>query len=172
MEVHVRHSDLRELGRDFRAAGRRDLSRDMLKEMRGSVKPIVPQLRSALRGSPSRTGDQRTESARQARPRGLRDAMARGVQTKASLAGPRVGVRLRIDPRHFPDKQKSLPKYREGVLPRWRSPNWGRDEWKQQQSHPVFFPTIRPHIPRVQRDLRRIVDEYVDRVARETDTPE
>lgn len=167
MRVEMRSDDMRRLARDFRAAGRRDLSRDMLKEMRGQVKPIVPRLRSAIRSTPSSTGNTRTSKARQERPLGLRDAMARGVQVKASLTGPKAGVRLRVDPRHFPEGQKSLPRYREGVLPRWRSPNWGRDEWKTQIARPVFFETIRPHVPAVQEGLRRIADDYQDRIAGE-----
>lgn len=170
-DVRVRHDDLRRLSRDFRAAGRRDLQRDMLKEMRQSVRPIVPQVKAAIRATPSRTGDQRSEKARADRPRGLRDAMARGVQTKASLTGRQVGVRIRIDPRHFPEDEKSLPRYHQGTRGRWRSKNWGRDEWKTQRAHPVFFETIRPHIPRVESALKRIVDNYTERLTEGTPTP-
>jgi hypothetical protein len=167
-EIELRTSDLQRLARDFRAAGRRDLQREMLREMRQAVRPIVPQVKAAIRATPSRTGDQRTRKARAERPRSLRDAMARGVQARASLTGRQVGVRIRIDPRHFPEDEKSLPRYHQGVRSRWRSRNWGRDEWKTQRPYPVFFETIRPHVPRVQSALRRIVNDYTDRLTRET----
>jgi hypothetical protein len=164
MDVQIRRGDLQNLARDFRDAGRRDLGRDMLKALRAEVKPIVPQVRSAIRSSPSATGTQRSGKALEARPRGLRDAMARGVQMKASLTGIQAGVRLRIDARHFPDGEKHLPKYREGVMARWRAPSWGHDPWKTIQPVPRFYPTIRPHIPRVRAGVGRIYLEYVDRL--------
>lgn len=165
MRVQVRSRDLAGLAEAFRREGRRDLGREILKEMRGEVRPIVPEVKAAIRGTPGGTGHQRTEAARRDRPRGLRDAMARGVQVKAALTGPRAGVRIRIDTRHFPDDEKSLPKYREGIRGRWRSKNWGRG-WKTQRAHPVFFETIRPHVPEVQAAMHRIAADYRHRLYR------
>lgn len=159
MEVTIRSSDLANLARDARRAGRRDLNREMTKRLRATVKPAVPAIRSAVRAIPGGTGDERSRAAQQARPRDLRDAIARGVQIKVSLSARFAGVRLRVDPRHFPDGDKNLPKYVEGTLVRWRSPNWGRDEWKQQRPHPYFFSTIRPYIPAVRSEMKKIMDE-------------
>lgn len=164
MQVSVTSNDLNRLGRDLRAAGRKDLQKEALKRMRRKVEPIRPEIQRAVRATPGGTEDLRSRKARSERPRRLRDATARGVQVKASLSGRYAGVRLRVDPRHFPDGEKHLSKYLEGVLPRWRSPNWGRDQWKQQRARPYFFPTIRPHIPGVQTEVAKIISEIMDEI--------
>lgn len=167
MHVSVSSRELSDLARDLRRAGRKDVTKEAGKRMRQLLQPAVPEVRAAVRAIPSHTGHQRSVRAVQERPRGLRDATARGVQIKVSFSGKFAGVRLRVDTRHFPDGQKHLPQYLEGTLARWRSPNWGRDQWKQQPAHPFFYPTIRPHIPRVQAGLRDIADEMTEQLGGE-----
>ncbi|MFI0484889.1 hypothetical protein [Actinomadura sp. 9N215] len=162
MNVSVSSHDLARLGRDLQRAGRKDLKKEALMRMRRAVQPIVPEIQRAVRGTPGGTSDLRSAQARAARPRRLRDATARGVQAKASLTGKYAGVRLRVDPRHFPDGEKHLSKYLEGTLPRWRSPSWGHDPWKTQRAHPYFFVTIRPHIPAVQAEVAKVIKEAMD----------
>lgn len=162
MQVSVTSNDLNRLGRDLRAAGRKDLQKEALKRMRRRVQPIVPDIKRAVKATPGGTDDLRSRKARATRPRRLRDATARGVQVKASLSGKYAGVRLRVDTRHFPDGEKHLPKYLEGTLSRWRSPSWGHDPWKTQRPHPYFFVTIRPHIPGVQADVAKVISETMD----------
>lgn len=164
MHVSVTSNDLNRLGRDLKAAGRKDLQKEALKRMRRKVEPIRPEIQRAVRATPGGTEHLRSKKARSERPRRLRDATARGVQVKASLSGKYAGVRLRVDPRHFPEGEKHLPKYLDGALPRWRSPNWGRDQWKQQRPHPYFFVTIRPHIPAVQAEVAKIIKETMDEI--------
>lgn len=166
MEVTIRSSDLADMGRAMRAAGRRDLAKEAGQRMRATLRPVVPEVRSAVRATPGGTGDQRSARSKQARPRDLRDAVARGVQVKVSLSKGFAGVRLRVDTRHFPDGEKHLAQYLEGTLPRWRSRNWGReDEYKQQRAHPYFYPTVRRHIPRVQAELAEIVRDLTSQLA-------
>lgn len=162
MQVSVSSRELSDLARDLRRAGRRDVTKEAGKRARELLKPVVPEIRNAVRNTPGRAGHQRSARAVADRPRGLRDATARGVQIKVSFSGQYAGVRLRVDTRHFPDGQKHLPKYLEGIYERWRSPNWGRDEWKQQQSHPFFYVTVRPHVPRVRAGMREIADGMAD----------
>jgi hypothetical protein len=164
--ITVSSRDLARLGRDLRKAGRKDLNKEALRRLRKEVQPLVPQIRRAVRSTPGGSGDERSVKARAARPRRLRDATARGVQVKASLTGKYAGVRLRVDTRHFPDGEKHIAKYLEGVLPRWRSKNWGRDEWKQQRAHPFFYPTIRPHLPQVKAEIAKIIKEVSDELAK------
>lgn len=164
MDVSVTSDDLARLGRDLQRAGRKDLKKEALKRMRRKAQPIVPEIRSAVRATPGGTSDGRSVAARAARPRRLRDATARGVQVKASLTGKYAGVRLRVDPRHFPDGERHLPKYLEGTLKRWRSKNWGRDEWKQQRAYPYFFVTIRPHVNGVQTEVLKIITETMEEI--------
>jgi hypothetical protein len=155
MQMQVVSPDLERLVRDARRAGQRELIKDVSKGIRDELRPVVGEVRAKVRSQPSRTGRQRSRKAVQERPRGLRDAVARGVQMKVNLSGRQIGVRLRVDPRHFPDGQKDVPQLLEGTRPRWRSRNWGRDEWKTQPPHPYFFDTVRPHVPRVQAAVLR-----------------
>lgn len=166
MQVSVTSKDLAQLSRDLRRAGSKDLKKDTMKRLRKTVQPIVPQIRSAVKATPAGSDSGRSKKAREARPRKLRDATARGVQVKVSLTGRYAGVRLRVDTRHFPDGEKNLPKYLEGTLPRWRSPSWGHDPWKTQKPHPYFFKTIRPHIPRVQEEVAKVLKDISDEIAR------
>lgn len=168
MQVSVSSRDLAQLGRDLQRAARKDLKKDTLKRMRAAVKPIVPEIRAAVKATPSGGDKGRSVKARAARPRRLRDATARGVEAKVSLTGKFAGVRLRVDTRHFPDGEKKLPKYLEGTIPRWRSPSWGHDPWKVQKPHPYFFKTIRPHIPRVQEEVAKVLKDISDEIARGT----
>lgn len=162
--VTIRSRDLERLGRDLRRSGQKDLQKEAMQRMRTSVRPIVPKVRQKVRQSPAGTGNQRSQKSVGERPRGLRDAIARGVQLKVSLSGKHAGVRLRVDPRHFPDGQKHLPKYREGVLKRWRSPTFGHDPWKVQRPEPYFFPVIRAEAPRVRADVLDIVNDITSRI--------
>lgn len=165
MQVQVLSPDLERLVRDAHRAGQRELIKDVSKGIRDELRPVVVEVRQVVRAQPSHAGRHRSRRAVQERPRGLRDAVARGVQMKVNLSGRQIGVRLRVDPRHFPDGQKDLPQLLEGTRPRWRSPNWGRDEWKTQHPHPYFFDTIRPHVPRVQAAVLREFDKLARELA-------
>lgn len=166
MDVSVTSRDLARLSQDLKRAGRKDLCKASMQGLRKTVQPIVPEIRRAVKATPGTTSDQRSAKARAARPRDLRDAVARGVQVKASLTGKFAGVRLRVDTRHLPDGEKNLAKYLEGTLPRWRSPSWGHDPWKTQRPHPYFFVTIRPHLPRVRAEIAKVLDDVSDELAR------
>lgn len=167
MHVSVSSRELSDLARTARQSGRSELTKEAARQARKVLQPVVPEVRAAYRAVPSHTGRQRSARAVAERPRGFRDAAARGVQIKVSFSGKFAGVRLRVDPRHFPDGQRHLIQYWEGLLPRWRSPNWGRDgagDWKTQPAHPTFYPAIRPHIPRVRAEMRGIADDLSDQL--------
>jgi hypothetical protein len=159
--------DLRKLAKDLKAAGKGDLRKSMTKRLRATVQPIVPEMRRKIKALPGAGGeDRRSKKAKELRPRGLHDATARGVQAKVSVAGPKVGVRIRIDPRLFPDGQKNLPRYLDGALPRWRHETYGHEPWVTQESHEFFEPTIRPHRARVEADVIKVLDDVRDELAR------
>lgn len=140
--------DLRDLAADLKRAGHVELRKSMQKHLREAIKPIVPELRAAILGLPS-SGKGHT---------GLRSSIARGVQAKVSVAGPRVGVRLRVDPRLLAGSAKSLPKRLDGIG-RWRHPVFGHDRWVTQPSHPYFYRTLLPHKDRVQAEVRKVLDD-------------
>lgn len=160
MQVQVLGADqLRRLARDCNRAGQGEVRKEMTKRLRNSIKPIVPELRAAIRALPGGDDSARSEKAKRERPRSLRDAAARGVQAKVSVAGPKAGARIRIDPRHFPDSQKTLPAYLDGSKPRWRHPTYGHSPWVMQRPHPYFDRTIRPHVPRVRQEMQQVLDD-------------
>lgn len=161
MQVSIRSEDLAAFAKAAKKAGHTDLNKAVAHEMRFLVRPIVPEIRAKVRSQPSRGDRGRSKKAREARPRGLRDGVARGVQIKASLSGKYAGVRLRIDPRHFPAGEKNLPKLLEGSQPNWRKPTFGHEPWTTQAPRPYFFDTIRPHVPRVQAGVREVLDNAI-----------
>lgn len=166
MQFSVTSDELRKIGKDLKKSGQKDLQREMLKRMRAPVQKIVPDVRTAIRSTPGTTGNTRSRKSLAERPRGLRDAIARGVQVKSSLSGKYVGVRIRIDSRHLPDGSKNLPKYLEGTMPRWRHKTYGHEPWVTQRSHPYFFPTIRQHVPQIQREVAEVVLDITSRITR------
>lgn len=167
MYVRVDHDGLARLARDLRRAGRRDVVRDLQKSLRTHIKPLVPEVRAAIRATSSK-GHTRSRRSVEARPLGLREAEARGVQIKVSLAGRNAGVGIRIDPRHFPEGSKQLPLLREtSGWKRWRSPNWGRNQWKAQHTAKAFYPTIIRHVPDIQRKIKHDMEQLVARMVGE-----
>lgn len=190
MQMTVQSTDLERVVRDLRRAGVMTVNsdiegaaeipfvREMSRNIREELKPVVAEIRAKVKSLPSTSARQRTGTGRRTgragrsakavaeRPRGLRDAVARGVQMKVNLSGKNMGVRLRVDPRHLPEGQKQLPQLLEGTRPRWRSPNWGRrTEWKTQPAHPFFFSTIEPHIPRVRQRVMREIEKAMRELA-------
>jgi len=170
MQFSVTSNELRKIGKDLKKSGQKDLQREMLKRMRTPVQKIVPDVRAAVRATPGTTGHTRSGISLAERPRSLRDSIARGVQVKSSLSGKYVGVRIRIDPRHLPRGSKKLPKYLEGTMAPWRHPTYGRratsKDWQEQRSHPYFFPTIRQHVPQIQREVSEVVLDITRRITR------
>lgn len=140
-------ADLRRVAADLKRAGEVDLRKSLAKNIREAVKPLVPELRSAIKSLPSK-----------GHGTGLRDKTARGVQVKVSLSGPRVGARVRVDPRLFPADAKSLPKRLEGIG-RWRHPVFGTDTWVTQAPHPYFYNTILPHKTRIQTQVAQVLED-------------
>lgn len=166
MEARLAGADeLRELAKDLRAAGKGDLRKDMVKRLRATVQPIVPEMRRKIRSLPG-GADTRSKKAKAARPRGLRDCTARGVQAKVSVAGPKVGVRIRVDPRLFPGGQKNLPRYLNGSLPRWRHETYGHEPVVTQKSHEYFGPVITPRRARVGAEVIKVLDDVRNQLAR------
>lgn len=176
MEVQIRSGDLPQVVRDIRRIDGAELVKHAAIGIRHELVPVVAEIKAKVDETPSTSARARTAKGRPRahagrsrisvveRPRGLRDATARGVQMKVQLSAKRIDVRLRVDTRHFPRGSKTLPKYLEGMrgYEHWRSPSWGRRgarDWKEQPPHPYFFSTIQPHVPRV---AARVVREFDD----------
>lgn len=156
---------LKRLAADLKKQGKGEARKAMAKRLKNAVAPIPPEMRRKIRSLPS-SGTPRSPKAVQARPRGLRDATARGVQIKVNLTGRSPGVRVRVDTRHFPEGQHALPKYLNGTIPRWRHPTWGHDPWVNQLSHEYFENTITPHLPKVGTEMEKVMSDVADELSR------
>lgn len=152
MDVDIRSSDLEQLAKRLRKLeDGKVLRREMTAGLREATKPLVPQVRAAVRAVPSKSdGD-------------LRDRIARAVQVKVTLAGFRTGVRIRVDTARLGAKAP-VAALLEGRR-RWRHPVFGnRDAWVTQQPHPYLRPTVEPRAGEVRRKLQRVADDIARRI--------
>ena len=128
---------LRQISRDLRRAGDGQVTRAFRRELRAAAAPLVPVVRQAALGIPVKGT---------AGPAGLRRRLAKATRLRVKTVGKGASVQILVDPRRMPSGEKALPQYMEG-LPghsRWRHPVFGHDVWVQQDSHPFFFPALRP----------------------------
>lgn len=143
-------ADLKRISKELRRMNDKEIKKRFTKEMRAAAKPIVPAVRTAIRNIPSKRGYSAD---------GLRGRMAAATKLEVRTVGKDAGVRIRVDGRKMPDKQKALQSYMEGVKPRWRHPVFGHDVWVQQKSHPYFFRTVDPLAARTQVQIFKAIDQ-------------
>jgi hypothetical protein len=138
------------------------LRKSLTKRLGAAVKPLVPEIRSAVKAIPSKGSGGSASASRSAMSSrasgGLRDAIARAVQQKTSLSGQSVGVRLRVDSTKMPADQRSLPAMLEGITP-WRHPTFGHEPWVPQEAHPYFYKTITPHLDQVENEVAQVLND-------------
>ncbi|MFB7736164.1 hypothetical protein ACFC08_17620 [Streptomyces sp. NPDC056112] len=146
--------ELTRIARELRRMDNPELKKRFNKELRAAAKPMVPAVRQAIRQIPS----QRRYTAS-----GLRGRMSKAVKLEVRTTGKDAGVRIRVDGRKMPNREKSLQSYMEGVKPRWRHPVFGHDVWVQQPSKPYFFKTV----DQLGRQTRQNVNRAIDQVARD-----
>lgn len=143
-------ADLKRISKELRRMNDKEIKKRFTREMRAAAKPIVPAVRTAIRNIPSKRGYSAD---------GLRGRMAAATKLEVRTVGKDAGVRIRVDGRKMPDKQKALQSYMEGVKPRWRHPVFGHDVWVQQRSHPYFFRTVDPLAARTQVQIFKAIDQ-------------
>lgn len=146
--------DLRRLADRFRRAGGRELSRRLKVALYEGIQPMHAQAQINVLNTPTH-GDKHT---------GLRGKIARALEVNVSDSTTAAAkVTLQVDPDRMPTNQRTLPRYVEG-FGRWRHPLFGnRRKWYGQSGHPWFRPAVREHL----KDVRRAVENLVDKIARE-----
>lgn len=170
--------ELRLLAVELKMA-RPELARGLRKALVETVKPIVPEVRSAALSIPTSGGggfgagaaDRAIHTVGRSRAKnqtrvvnralggsGLRARIAAAVKSVVRVSTSSVAVYLKVDASQFPDDQRILPKYMDGIG-RWRHPTYGHDPWVQQDAHPYFRKTIEPHIPEVELRVRAVMTE-------------
>ncbi|MEW2300280.1 hypothetical protein AB0958_09895 [Streptomyces sp. NPDC006655] len=141
--------DLKRISRELRAMDDKEIKKRFRKELRAAAAPMVPAVRAAIRQIPSKRGYSAD---------GLRARMAAATKLEVRTVGKDAGVRIRVDGRKMPDKQKALQSYMEG-LKRWRHPVFGSDVWVQQKPHPYFFRTVDPMGARTRVKVITVIDQ-------------
>lgn len=133
------------------------LRRDLLREIRGVARPLVPDLQSAVRALPD-------VSPAAAEP-SLREAVASQVTVGARLSGRSTGVKVTVgtkkDPRGFRFAGRKLNR-RGG----WKHPVFGnREAWVTQTGREWFEPTILRRRDEVTRAVMDAVEAMARRIA-------
>lgn len=170
------------LGRMFRQAGKdgAEIRKALTKEIQAELGTITREQKAMalgmkIRGTEGR-GSLRRQAFREAaglrgrRVRaakggyGLRAQVARGIKSKVSYSGRKLGARITVDTVQFPPSQRNLPKHLDS--PRgWRHPVWGnRQNWVGQKGEPYFSVPIERHIKDVRAAIVRAVDNVLRRL--------
>lgn len=134
VEVEIRGGDhLARIAAALNEVGRVDLRRKMIRDLRRAAAPMVPKVRTAIRGIPSKHDGT------------LRNEMAKATRLQIRSAGSQAGMAIRVDGRKMPVGKGSLPALMEGRKRPWRHPVYGnREVWVTQPSHGYFYRTVEP----------------------------
>lgn len=149
--------DFAKLRRALKDAGRGDLQRQMLREIR---RVGTPATTAAQRGF--RSVDVGSESGGGTKSTGLRQSIAQATTIRI-VAG---GISIRVEPRRMDNRHRpwgtALAMGVDG-LGSWRHPVFGNMEiWRQNTGTEVFYRSIQRYEP----DFRRGVEKAMDDTAR------
>jgi hypothetical protein len=155
--------DLKRLAKALRRlADGKALRKELTGELREVLRPIVPQVKAAYLAGPSMRGKARRKGG------SLRSQLARTVRIEVRTTGKLAGARIRADGRRMPSGMRALPKAYEGVT-RWRRPVFGnREVWVAQQSHPTFYPAVRPSEAQARQAIDQVVAGVFRKIERAT----
>lgn len=167
-------ADFKALGVKFRKAGKDGaaIRKATTKTIRGHLQKIVDEQKheaqtmtvKGTRGHGSRRREQFHGAHRKRAQRGghsLRAAVARGIKSKVSYAGYKLGARIVADSAAMPASQRKLPRYLNRAKG-WRHPVWGnRDRWVDQHGEPYFDDPIRRHRRQVRKDIEATVNDVM-----------
>lgn len=169
ISVSVRGAEqLRVLSRELKRQGRGELTRNLRREIRAAARPVVSDLRGAVRRvqvTSSGGGAVPPDTSTQ-----LRERTARSITV--SVTGQK-GIRIKADHRKIGPYGKTLPKKLDATMgrhKRWRHPVFARKgtprsswTWVEQQGRPWFFTTINRH----RRTFRKACFDAMDKTAKE-----
>ena len=161
VEVEVHSDDLVQVTRALRGVeDGKELRKQLRRNITAAAKPMVPAVRSKVKSLPSKGGP------RPGRPP-LRASVAKATRLQVQMSGRYAGVTIRVDPKKMPEGMHNLPGYLDGTAPfeRWRSPNWGRDQWKTQPSHPYFYAIARRYEPAVKQAVAESIETIRRQIA-------
>lgn len=153
---------LRDLAKDLKDAGRGELRKKLLKELRAAGQPVVKDVRRAVLATPSK-GSRGGKTSHQ-EGKGLRATIAKATGLSISTSG-NASIRIRVSNKRV--EPATLPKYLDGGLSkfsRWRHPTFGNSPWQQQDAHPFFFTTIKTHRDDFRQACLEAIDEMIEEI--------
>lgn len=171
--------DFKRLGQRFRAAGKDGAAvrRAATKRMQQFLRKITDEQKREILGLKVKgvrgNGTTRRQAFHEAaalrgkkvRARreghGLRAQTARGIKSKVSWSGRKLGARVSVETSHLPPSQRTLPRHLDN--PRgWRHPLWGnRKRWYGQVGGPYFSGPIERHRVTVKREIKEEIDNLM-----------
>lgn len=151
---------LLELSRRLRAAGGPRLKANFARRIRHAAEPLKSDLQSTIRGlsitSQGRKSGKRGGPSPTTRP--LRATLAGAIRISVRMGG-NPGARVWVDKALLPrDLRNMAATINEGRI---RHPVFGnRRRWAQQNATPLWWDkTVRAHMPRMQREVARVIDD-------------
>lgn len=155
---------LLELSRRLRAAGGPRLKANLARRVRRAAEPLQSDLQSEIRGlnisSQGRKSGSRGGPSPTTRP--LRATIAEAIRISVRTGG-NPGARVWVDKDRLPPDLRNMPKViNEGPPPgRIRHPVFGNKKRWVNQSVPPFWwdKTVRRHMPRMEREVARVLDD-------------
>lgn len=149
----LRHGkDLRDISRELRSMGNKELTKRFRKELRAAATPLVPMVRASIRAIPS---------SRPYTSAGLRGQLVRATGVQVKTTGKQAAVIIRVDGRKMPNRSKRVQEYMEGTVSKpWRHPVFGNaGVWARQPPQPYFYKVVRSAGPRARAAVGRVLDK-------------
>lgn len=186
-DVRIDASDFAALSRALKSYGMDVVRKEMSKELRAVARPIVDDMRSAVKGidsagSSGASTAQRAATTLRSRYRrggltarsvertvgrsGLRESVARSLRIAVRDSGRRVGVYITTEGTRLPSDQRTMP--RRLNTGRWRHPVFGdRNTWVTQSITPPgwFMKAADAHRSRALRQAEAVIEQYRDNLA-------
>lgn len=167
----------RDLAKKLRQAGRKDLRAKLRKKIADAGKPVVEDVRAAVRNVPvtargggraqrrkynvERASTARAKASAARRGSGLLETIAKATKLKVTAKG----VKIVVNSAQLPPDQRTLPRHLDSAKG-WEHPTFG--DWNakvRQKGRPYFGATIKKRAPA----FRRAIVEAMDEIAREID---
>lgn len=161
----------RDLAKKLRGAARKDLRAKLRKQITQAGRPVVDEVRAAVRNLPvtsrgggakqrrafnvERATTSRAKASAGRRGSGLRDVIAKATKLQITAKG----VRFVVASAQLPPDQRSLPRHLDSEKG-WRHPVFGdRNVWVHQQGRPYFGATIKKRAPVFRKAILAAIDE-------------
>ncbi|WP_416983556.1 hypothetical protein [Streptomyces sp. T028] len=160
---------LLELSRRLRAAGGENIRQSMNRRIRRAAEPLRDDLQSTIRGLEIRSPGRSTGKRGGPSPttRALRSTIADAIRISVRMGG-NPGATVWVDKGRLPADLKRMPEVINSGPPpgRIRHPVFGnKRRWSNQYVTPFWWDnTVRRHIPRMEQETARILDDVRRRI--------